>query len=135
MKGQHLQAASALLVFISLGLLTAFTPPAPPECKTYARKVGADYYIQCPIVSNCAGTSLCDYASSGGGGSWKHRCACDDGSPSTECNGYMNSGDPDPSEPGNDVKCFETFVCPGDQICDEEQLTTTFQELCNCKNP
>jgi hypothetical protein len=119
-----------LMFFLGAGVMGALVP----DCKTLAKRVDDSYYIDCPIISNCTSPALCDirsveYAEN----LWRHWCACDDGSPSTACNGYMRSNHGDPFEPGYDVLCFTTHLCNDPLVCDEEQLSSTFSELCNCK--
>lgn len=123
--------------FVATGSAATFDaaarPTPPPPCVTKAQ-LGQDgkYYITCDIEAACD-DGLCDFMDNQVGGSHYHYCRCSDGSNSQGCNGWMLSNNPDPEVGGQDVGCFTPSSCPGTQICDGNQLTGTYQVLCECK--
>lgn len=130
------RVASALMAAAFLPCLTIpLVVPEDEECYLEARKVDADYYISCNANADCpVDPGLCSYSTAQVGLTFYHSCKCDSSGTHSKCDGYLVSRDPDPSEAGTDVLCFEEPTpCSGSQVCDEEQLTSTYKRLCVCK--
>jgi hypothetical protein len=116
--------------------LTAAIMVAPP-CMTMAKvKPFGGFLMDCPIISEGAGSSLCNYHSERDGDLWIHSCQCDNGAPNRVCNGTMESFNSDPSQPGISVHCPEVDcpVAEGGGDCTPVDLDETcFVYACECK--
>lgn len=118
--------------------LLAWILPDPADCYALAKRVGNQFLITCNISAECEEEGgLCDYTTAQVGSNYYHGCHCDASGRHAKGDGYMSSGNSDPSAPGRELFCYqEQDPCLPHEVCDENQMCGEwFRRLCECKSP